>query len=145
MTIVSKGTKPNGEKFEDTTVYERISGEKGLMGGWRDKQVKVSSPGTVVLTPSGKDGLLFKSLDYNSTCDAQFDGKDYPVTGPTVGEGITLALTHAGPRSFKLVMKKSGKALFRDTYTVSKDGRTLTAVGSAVAVNEPYTEVFDRQ
>jgi hypothetical protein len=145
MTVVSKGTKPSGETFQDTTVYERISGEKGLLGGWRDKQVKVSSPGTYVLTPSRKDGLLFKSLGYNSTCDAQFDGKDYPVTGPTVGEGVTLALKHIGPRSFKLLMKNKGKPFVRETYTVSQDGRTLTVAGSAVAVNEPYTAVFERQ
>ena len=145
MTVASKGTKPSGEAFESTVVYERISGDKGLMGGWRDKQVKVSSPGTIEFQPSGKDGLLFKSVGYKSTCDAQFDGKDYPVTGPTVPEGITAALTHAGPRSFKLVMKKDGKPLFRETYKVSQDGRMLTVAGSAVAVNEPYTEVFERQ
>jgi len=145
MTVVSKGTKPSGEAFEDTVVYERISGDKGLLGGWRDKQVKVSSPGTIELKPSGKDGLLVKSEGYKSTCDAQFDGKDYPVTGPTVPEGLTAALTHAGPRSFRMLMKKSGKPLFRETYKVSQDGRTLTVAGSAVAVNEPYTEVFERQ
>jgi hypothetical protein len=145
MTVVSKGTKPGGEKFEDTVVYERIAGDTGLMGGWRDKEVKVGSPWTLVFTASGKDGLRFKSVDYKWTCDAQFDGKDNPVTGPTVGEGITVALTQAGARSFKAVMKKSGKPLVRETYTLSKDGRTLTVVGSAVAVNEPYTEVFDRQ
>ena len=145
ITVVSRGTKPNGAKFEDTTVYERISGDKGLLGGWRDKQVKVSAPGTIELKPSGKDGLLFKDLDYNSTCDAQFDGKDYPVTGPTVAPGITLVLKHTGPRSYEVLMKKDGKPLFRETDTVSQDGRTLTVRGSAIAVNEPYTQVFDRQ
>jgi hypothetical protein len=145
MTVVSKGTKPNGEAFEDTTVYERIAGDKGLLGGWRDKQVKVSSPGTIEFKPSGKDGLLFKSLDYNSTCDAQFDGKDYPCTGPTVPPGITLVLKRTGRRSFEAITKKDGKPLVRETDTVSQDGRTLTVKGSAIAVNEPYTQVFDRQ
>ena len=145
LTVVSKGTKPSGEAFEDTTVYQRIAGDKGLMGGWRDKQAKVSSPETIVLAPSGKDGLLLKDTGYQQTCDAQFDGKDYAVTGPTIPDGLTMALTHAGPRSFKLVFKKDRKPLFRETYTVSQDGHTLTVVGSAVAVNEPYTEVFDRQ
>jgi hypothetical protein len=145
MTIVSRGTKPSGEKFEDTTVYERIAGDKGLLGRWRDKQVKIGSPETLEIRPSGQDGLGFTSLGYKWTCDAQFDGKDHPVTGPTIPAGITVVLKHAGPRSFELLMKKSGKPLFRETYTASEDGRTLTVAGSAVAVNEPYTEVFERQ
>jgi hypothetical protein len=145
LTVVSKGTKPNGETFQDTVVYERIAGEKGLLGRWRDKEVKVSAPETLEIKPSGKDGLLMTSIGYKWTFDAQFDGKDYPVTGPTVGAGMTGVLRHIGPRSLHLVVKKSGKPLFRETYTLSRDGRTLTIVGSPVAVDEPYSEVFERQ
>ena len=145
LTVVSKGTKPNGEAFEDTTVYGRISGDKGLFGGWKDKQVKVSAPSTIEFAPSGKDGLLFKSPDYKSSSDAQFDGKDYPLTGPTVPEHATITLKHTGPRAFEAVMKHNGKALFRETYRVSPDGHTLTVTGSSVAVNEPYTDVYDKQ
>jgi len=145
MTVVSKGTKPSGETFQDTVVYQRISGDKGLLGRWRDKQVKLSAPATLEITPSGQDGLLVKSVGYKWTSDAKFDGKDYPVTGPTVPAGVTVVLKHTGLRSFELLMKQSGKPLFRETYKVSQDGRTLTVAGSAVAVNEPYTEVFERQ
>jgi hypothetical protein len=56
-----------------------------------------------------------------------------------------MVLKHAGPRSFERLRKLKGNALFRDTLTVSQDGHTLTVAGSAVAVNEPYTEVFERQ
>lgn len=54
-------------------------------------------------------------------------------------------LKHTGPRSFEILFKPKGKADFRDAYTVSQDGRTLTVTGSAVAVNEPSTEIFERQ
>jgi WD40 repeat protein len=145
LTVVDKGTRPNGEKFEETTVYARIAGEKGLLGGWRDKAVKISSPVTVEIKPSGQDGLLITSVGYKWTEEAKFDGKDYPVTGPTLPAGLTVVLKHTGPRSFERVRKQNGKPLFRDTVTVSPDGRTLTIAGSAVAVNEPYTGVFERQ
>ena len=145
MTVVSKGTKPNGEKFEDTTVYERIAGDKGLLGGWRDKEIKISAPGSFTVKPSGEDGLVFTSVEYKSMCEAKFDGKDYPVTGPTVPEGITVTLKRTGPRSFEEVDKQKGKPLFKSTITVSPDGRTWTDVGSAIGVNEPYTAVYERQ
>jgi len=145
LTVVSKGTKPSGEAFEDTMVFERISGDKGLFGGWKDKQVKVSAPSAIELASSGKDGLLFKSVDYKWTADAQFDGKDYPATGPTMPEHVMMTLKHTGPRSFEMVIKQNGKALFRESYRASQDGHTLTVTGSAVGVNEPYTEVYEKQ
>jgi hypothetical protein len=145
LTVVSKGTKPNGETFQNAVIYERISGDKGLLGGWRDKEVKISSPGTMVIKPSGQDGLIFTSMGYKMTCEAKFDGKDYPVTGPTVTAGATMVLKRTGPRSFDAVMKQNGKPLFRATHTVSQDGRTMTVAGTPVAVNEPYTAVYDRQ
>jgi hypothetical protein len=145
LTDISKGTKPNGATFEDTTVYERISGDKGLLGGWRDKEVKVSSPAILEIKASGEDGLVLKSVGYKWTCDFKFDGKDYAVTGPTVPSGLSASMKRLGPRSFELVSKKDGKPLVRETYTVTADGRTLTVAGSPVAVNEPYTSVFERQ
>jgi hypothetical protein len=145
MTVVSKGTKPNGETFQDTVIYGRISGDKGLLGVWKDKEVKVSSPETLEIKPSGQDGLQVTSAGYKWTFEAKFDGKDYPATGPTLPAGITVVLKHTGPRSFEMLIKKSGKPLSRDAYTASQDGRTLTVAGSAVAVNEPYTEIFERQ
>ncbi len=145
MTIVSTGTKPNGESFQDTTVYVRMSGDSGLFGSWRSKEVKISSPETLELTPSGDEGLALTVVDYKATCNANFDGKGYPATGPTVPAGLTLALKHSGPRSFELLTKQNGKPLYKSTYTVSQDGHTMTEVGSPVAVNEPFTAVYERQ
>jgi hypothetical protein len=145
LTVVSKGTKPNGETFQDTVVYERISGEKGLLGGWRDKEVKISSPDTLTIKASGEDGLVFTAEAYKSRCEAKFDGKDYPITGPTVPEGLTVALKRTGPRSYEEVAKQKGKPLLKSTYTVSPDGRTLTQVSAPIGVNEPYTAVYERQ
>jgi hypothetical protein len=56
-----------------------------------------------------------------------------------------LTLKHTGPRSFEMVVKQNGKALSRDSYRVSQDGRTLTVAGSPIAVNEPYTVVYEKQ
>ncbi len=145
MTIISKGTKPNGESFENTSVYERTSGDSGLFGTWKSKEVKINSPGAMKFTPSGDDGIIWELVDIKATCNAKFDGKDYPATGPTVPAGLTLALKRMGPRSFEFTEKQSGKPLFTGKFTVSEDGHTLTDVGRPVAVNEPVTAVYERQ
>jgi len=44
-----------------------------------------------------------------------------------------------------MTQKQNGKALYKDTFAVSADGKTLTDTGSAVGVSEKYTAVYDRQ
>jgi hypothetical protein len=61
----------------------------------------------------------------------KFDGKEVAPTGPTVPDGLTLAATKIGPRSFELTEKMKGKVVFKGRYTVSADGSTMTEVGSA--------------
>ncbi len=145
MTITSRGTRPNGESFEDTSVYERTSGESGLLGAWKSKEVKISAPGTMKITPAGDDGINWEFVEFKATCNVKFDGEDYPCTGPTLPAGLTLALKRAGPRSFEYTEKQNGKPLFTGRSTVSEDGRTLTDNGRPVTVNEPTTAVYERQ
>jgi hypothetical protein len=145
MTMISKGTKPNGQDFEDTTIFERVSGESGLIGKWRTKTVKIGSPNTLAFEANGDNGMTLKIVDVNATCAAKFDGKDYPATGPTVPPNFTLAIERKGPRSFEMIQKQKGKPLFRSTFTVSDDGKTLTSEGGPVGVNEQTTAVYDRQ
>jgi hypothetical protein len=145
MTVVSRGTRPNGQSFEDTTVYERISGNAGLLGKWKDKEVKISAPTTFQIASAGADSIAFTFVDFKANCKAGFDGKDYPLTGPTVPSGVTLTLKNTAPRSLEILSKQHGKPLFKNIYTLSEDGRTLTAAGRPVAVDEPYTAVYERK
>ncbi len=145
LTVNSKGTKPNGETMDDTTVLERVSGGPGLAGKWKTKNMKTSSPDVMELTPSGTDGLVIKIVDLGLSCDAKLDGKDYPCSGPTVAAGWTVTLAKSGPRGFDMTTKKDGKALYKSTYSVSSDGKTMTESGSATGVNEKYKTVYDKQ
>lgn len=144
-TEISKGTKPNGESFQDTAVYERIAGESGLLGTWRSTEVKISSPSVMQFAPYGGDGLTLTMVDYKAVCNAKLDGKDYPATGPAVPPGLTLAIKRTGERTMEMVGKDKGKPLGTSKYTVSADGKTLTEVYTPAAVNEPVTAVYERQ
>jgi hypothetical protein len=145
LNIQSKGPKPTGGSFDDTSVYVRTSGQSGLIGTWKSKDVKLSAPGLLEIKTSGADGITLKNPEYQASCDAKFDGTDYPVTGPTVAEAFTLSFTRAGPNTFTMQSKLKGKHLSTEKYTVSADRKTLTLVSTPVAVDEPQTWVFDKQ
>ena len=145
LTVNTKGPKPAGGTFEQTTVYDRASGGAGLEGKWKTKNVKTSAPTVIELKPSGADGLTIRMPDFQINCEAKFDGKDYPATGPTVPPGLTLALTKSGPRSFELTEKQHGKPIANLSFTASADGKTLTETGGAPGSTEKFKAVYDRQ
>jgi hypothetical protein len=145
LTVKSQGTKPNGEAIDDTTVSERVTGGQGLAGKWKTKNVKSASPSVLEMTPSGTDGLAFKMVDMGLACDAKLDGKDYPCSGPTLGPGWTVAFTNPGARALDMTVKMSGKVMFKMSYTVSADGKTLTENGTTPGTNEKTKVVYDRQ
>jgi hypothetical protein len=145
LTVHTKGTKPNGEPIDDTVVSERVSGGPGLAGKWKTRNVKSSSPSVVEFAASGTDGLSFKIVDMELSCDAKLDGKDHPCSGPTLGPGWTVAFAKQGERALDMTIKNNGKVLFKNAYTVSADGKTLTENGSVLGTNEKVTVVYDRQ
>ena len=145
MTVESKGTRPDGQPFDDTTAYQRVSGGPGLTGKWKTSKVSISAPFTIELAASGSDGLIVTFSGEKATCNAKFDGKDYPLTGPTMPASFTMALKKTGDRSFEVSEKDKGKELYKSVFTLSADGKTLTEVGTAVLTGDKITEVYDRQ
>jgi hypothetical protein len=145
LTLNAKGTKPNGEQIDDTTVAERVSGGPGLAGKWRTKNMKSASPSVLEFAPSGADGLAFKIVDMGMSCDAKFDGKDHPCSGPTLAPGWTVAFDNQRARDLDMTVKNNGKVMFKMSYTVSADGKTLTENATAPGTNEKTKVVYDRQ
>ena len=145
LTMESKGTKPNGEAFDDTTVYQRVTGASGIFGKWKTKNMKMSSPSVVDIAPNGPDGLTWNVVDMHVVCASKFDGKDYPCVAETFGAGFTFAIKKAGPGSFEATVKNEGKVMWTSTYSVSADGKTLTEAGKNTQTNEKYKAVYDKQ
>ncbi len=149
LTETAKGTRPDGSSFEEIEVYERVdegSGLLGLMlGAWKSKSVKENSSTFLEFADNGADGIAFILKQIKGECRLKFDGRDYPAMGPTVPAGLTLAAKKTGDRSFEMTEKIKGKPIYKGAYTVSDDGKTLTATGSPVGVSEPTKAVYDRQ
>jgi hypothetical protein len=143
LTIEETGTKPNGEKIDDTTTYQRVSGGPGLAGKWKTQKMNSASPGVFEFSQTA-DVLTYKD-DQNMTCPTRLDGKDSPCSGPSMGPGWTVAVTNVNARGFDLAVKKDGKLLYKYTYTVPADGKTMMMTGGATATNEKVTAIYDRQ
>lgn len=145
LTIESTGTKPNGEKMDDTATYQRVSGGPGLAGKWKAQKMSSAAPTVFEFAPNGADGLTFRMVDFQMVCDAKLDGKDYACTGPTLGPGWTLALSKSGAHGLDGSIKKDAKLLYKYTYSTSADGKTLTATGGAATTNEKVKILYDKQ
>ncbi|MCI0337838.1 MAG: hypothetical protein L0226_09690 [Acidobacteria bacterium] len=66
----------------------------------------------------------------DSQFTANFDGKDYPVTGNPISDTITLKRINAYKVEYTL--KKAGKVVSTGTRVISKDGKTLTLTAKGV-------------
>jgi hypothetical protein len=145
FTVDSRNIKATGETSNDSAVFQRVSGGAGLAGTWKNKNVKIGSPGTVRMSPSGSDGLTLTFVEEKGTCNARFDGKDHPATGPIWPSGWTCAIAKNGATALDVTWKKDGKPMYKDTFTASADGKTLTDVSGAAATTEKVKLLYDRQ
>jgi len=145
LTSTYRGSKPSGEAFEDSTVFQRVAGTAGLAGTWKSAKVQIGSPDTLQIMAGKDDGLVFAMPAYTMTADVKFDGKDYAVSGPTLPAGFTMGLRRIDVRSFEMITKVGGKVVYRETFTVSADGKTLTDVAMAEGTQEKTKAVYDRQ
>ena len=85
-----------------------------------------------------------KPIDFHHT--ANYDGKDYPVTGNP--DWDTIAFKRFDAYTTKTNRKKAGKVVSTNTRVVSKDGKTQTQREKGVnAKGEKfsYTWVFEKQ
>lgn len=144
MTVISKGTKPNGEKFEMDSTFARVSGGPGLTGKWRSTKVQVSAE-IWEITANGDDGLTMKIVDYDAVCSVKFDGTEHPCTGPTMPKSLTMTARKIGARSLEFTEKMEGKVVFSDRFTVSSDGRTMTDEATPAGSNEKIKIIYDKQ
>jgi hypothetical protein len=147
-TLVTEttGNSPSGKSFDDTTTYTRVAGTKGLMGSWKDTDVKMKEDQVMVWKAGPTaDSMRWELPDLKAYVDITFDGKEYTPVGPTVPKGLTLSLTKTGPHSLAMVEKLNGKVLEKSSYKLSPDGKTLTEVEAPPDGKAPETIIYEKQ
>jgi hypothetical protein len=144
LMIHEYGTKPNGDKLDETTTYARVSGKNGLVGDWKVTDVKMSNPSTFAMKMGPGNQMVWDIPEMKATWKGKVDGKPYKPEGPTVPDNLTLTLTKQGPRTLHLTEKMQDKLVFTGTYSVSEDGKTMTVDGKN-AKGEPMKEVWEKK
>ena len=145
LKVESKGTNPDGSSFDDSSMYMRVSGTKGIAGSWKSTKTDINEEQTYEISDKGPDELIWNVPQIKGVLDIKLDGKDYAPVGPTAPKGLTIALTKAGPRTLKMVEKINGIEAYHSTMTVSPDGKKMTEVGTPAKTNEPFTSVWIKQ
>ena len=87
---------------------------------------------------SGFEGVDIEGKPFRSEWSGKYDGKDYPLKGnPAVD---TSGMNKLDMNTIVGTDKKAGKEVARFRYTVSKDGKTLTATGK---IMDPKGQEYD--
>lgn len=144
LTVVTTGTRPDGENFTDSSTYTRTAGTTGLIGSWKSTTVQLSSPGELTIAAYGLSGLSIKIASLQASLLANFDGKAVAPVGPDIPPGLTIALLRIGPASFRMVQEVNGAAIYSSRYTVSDDGKTMTEDGNSPG-DSSQTSLWEKQ
>jgi hypothetical protein len=108
---------------------------------------------TLRIEPAGKGEKVTSevvSADGKRTTSvytANFDGKDYPLSGSALGAD-NVALKRIDVRTTERTDKKEGKVVQTLRRVVSSDGKTMTVTGKGTnAEGKPFSNVvvFDKQ
>jgi hypothetical protein len=71
---------------------------------------------------------------------ANYDGKDYPVTG-TSPYGNVVTLTRVDAKTVRITSKQNGKVLVTSTIVLSADGKTRTTTSKGTDVKGQPVDV----
>jgi hypothetical protein len=146
VVIESKGTRPNGDTFDDYETFVRTSAGTGLVGRWKSTRVKATAPNTLTIQTAEKNDVTLTISAAKATVQGQWNGRDYPYRGPTVPVGATLALSKTGARGFKAVMKLNGRVVQTLRFSVAADGQSMVNEGTDDHGKKlPFRQVWDKQ
>jgi hypothetical protein len=141
------------------TLFVATAAADQLSGTWKMNPEKSKySPGpapqslTVVVESDNDNykidatGIGGDGTSTHAQFSAKFDGKDYPATGLTNADTVSVKRVNAN--TVETSQKKDGKVVMTITTTVAKDGKTRTSTyrGKNAQGKDVYNVVvFDKQ
>lgn len=124
LTIKSTAPDRNGTGRSSEKVYNRLTGNTGFAGDWRNPKILESRPQVLYLSRRWQS-LYFSYPQARQFTDAPFDGSDAAIHSPFIGTGFTLSIKANGPQQFLLTYKHNGQVYRRGTLRIGDDWRTI--------------------
>jgi len=113
------------------------------IGSWRGVSAtfRLAPPAQAVIKPR-PNGLVFESTNGNlmTTWSADFDGRDYPLSGATAADYVSLR--RVNQNSFEVTRKRAGKKVGASLYTLSPDGKEISSASTNPMYDYKY--VYER-
>ena len=142
----------NGTTTNLHYIYQRIGSSaaapdpaSGFVGTWESTTEDVNSAYELEINPFENGGLSFTIVAAQVTQSLQFDGKDYPGSGPNVPAGYASSGQRINDRTVERTDKINGKTLYSQQIEVSPDGKTLTMTVHIPGRDQPDLMVFNRE
>ena len=145
------GYHDNGTTTNLHYIYQRIAGPaadgtmSGFVGTWESTTEDVNSSYEVEIRPFQSDGLSFTNVAAQVTQSLEFDGKDYPGSGPNVPAGYASSGHRINDHAVERIDKINSKTLYTQQIEVSADGKTLTMTVHVPGRDKPDIMVFNRE
>jgi len=117
-------------------------GSHAISGSWQEAKY-TASENDLLVTFKASGNQFSMSSPTGVSFTAQFDGKDYPLTGSYYVNSVSLNRTEE--RTIHVAYKRDGKTAGTSKLTVSTDGRKLTEVWTDSKTGRTVTEVSDKQ
>jgi hypothetical protein len=120
-----------------------------LIGTWKLNVAKSkgAKSGSTIIEAAGK-GIKFTvdlvpadGTPSHWAFTANYDGKDYPVTGNSP-YGNAVALTRVDAKTIRLTSKQAGKVTTISTIVVAEDGKTRTTAIKGTDVKGQPVEIL---
>ena len=148
LTLHDVFTGSQGDNFETTTKYARLSPGKSIFGEWQSVSMdeKANDEGLkLIVTPFGGDGLSFSVPAHKHLSEMKFDGKAYPDSGAGDTQGQSSSGKRVSDHSLQIDSQVNGKPEDSDEFKVSNDGKTLTIMSKVATSSAVFTMVWDKQ
>lgn len=122
-----------------------VGGMSGFVGTWQSTTTDVNSTYEIEIQAFQDSGLSFVNSASQITQNLQFDGKDYPGSGPRAPKGYASSGHRISDHAVERVDKIDGKVLYTQQIEVSADGKILTITIHVPRRDKPNIMVFDRE
>jgi len=133
----------DGSSSSFTSVYKRTAGGSGFSDTW--VSTVVTSVEMLHVQPYQADGLSFLDDLEGLTISVRFDGKDYPIMGPSSVPGFVSLARRVNALNLELTDKYKGSHVDTRDIELSSDLKTLTMTVHTSDSSAPNVLVFERQ